>query len=122
MTFRVKDNPELLEPVDYDQIRSLTARMHQEISARTIDAPSWDLVRTAKVASQIYVPLGTRMSLGDYVRVTRTFVEAFKASERVSEGAGTDDENVEPTKEDTELIQLRRDLKVDFLNIAPTLC
>jgi glycerol-3-phosphate O-acyltransferase / dihydroxyacetone phosphate acyltransferase len=104
-----QDNPELLMPVNYDEIRSLTARMHQEISSRTIDAPSWEIVRTAKLASQIYAPLGTRMSLGDYVRVTRTFVEAFKASDCT---ISNEDEKVECTKEDADLVRLRRDLKV----------
>ncbi|KAH7920538.1 hypothetical protein BV22DRAFT_1039733 [Leucogyrophana mollusca] len=116
MTFTPKDNPELLAPVDYNEVRSLTARMHQQISARTIDAPSWDLVRCAKLATRIYVPLGTRMSLGDYVRVTRTFVEAFKASEDAQNKLGNgatpgDDVSPEATNEDVELAQLRRDLK-----------
>jgi hypothetical protein len=106
-----QDNPELLVPVNYDKIRSLTARIHQEISCRTIDAPSWEIVRTAELASQTYAPLGTRMSLGDYVRVTRTFVEAFKASDCT---ISNEDEKVEYTKlkEDADLVRLRRDLKV----------
>lgn len=88
--------------------------MHQEISSRTIDAPSWEIVRIAKLASQIYVPLGTRMSLGDYVRVTRIFVEAFKASDRICNAneSAQDGQKVEYKKEDVELVQLRRDLKV----------
>jgi glycerol-3-phosphate O-acyltransferase/dihydroxyacetone phosphate acyltransferase len=99
--------------VDYSEIRSLTARMHQEISSRTIDAPSWEIVRIAKLASRMYVPLGTKMSLGDYVRVTRIFVEAFKASDRVwNVKECTEDEKVEYTKEDADLVQLRHDLKV----------
>jgi glycerol-3-phosphate O-acyltransferase/dihydroxyacetone phosphate acyltransferase len=114
MTFRVKDNPELLAPVDYEEIRSLTARIHQEISSRTIDAPSWEIVRTAKLASRLYVPLGTRMSLGDYVRVTRIFVEAFKASDCMRDANESihGDEKGEYTKEDAELVELRRDLKI----------
>lgn len=111
MVFSVKNNPELLAPVDYDKIRALTARMHQEISSRTIDAPSWDLVRVARLAARIYAPLGTRMSLGDYVRVTKTFVEAFKVSHPQVEGSETD-EKVEVTKEDEALMALHRDLKV----------
>lgn len=113
MVFSVKNNPELLAPVEYDQIRALTARMHQEISSRTIDAPSWDLIRVARLAARIYAPLGTRMSLGDYVRVTRIFVEAFKACKPQVEGSETDEaEKVEVTKEDEELMALHRDLKV----------
>ena len=76
-----QDNPELLTPIDYEKIRSLTAKMHQQISSGTLDAPSWRLIRNAKLATNIYAPLGTEMSLGDYVRVTRVFLEAFKAAE-----------------------------------------
>lgn len=32
----------------------------------------------ARLAAPIYAPLGTSMGLGDYVRVVRTFLEAFK--------------------------------------------
>lgn len=87
--------------------------MHQEISSRTIDAPSWEVVRTAKLASRIYAPLGTRMSLGDYVRVTRIFVEAFKASDHVEEDvtSGGEDDKAEYARADADLVQLRHDLK-----------
>ncbi|KAK7692597.1 hypothetical protein QCA50_004229 [Cerrena zonata] len=78
MRFTPKDNPELLTPLEYDNIRSLTAKIHQQLSAGTLDSPSWKLIRIAKLATRIYAPLGTEMSLGDYVRVVRTFIEAFK--------------------------------------------
>ncbi|TRM69459.1 hypothetical protein BD626DRAFT_563204 [Schizophyllum amplum] len=81
MTFRPKEHPELLTPVDFTNVRELTAKLHHTISSGTLDAPSWDLARTAKVASRIYAPLGTQMSLGEYVRVTQRFLDAFKAKE-----------------------------------------
>ena len=31
------------------------------------------------MATSLYAPVGTAMGLGDYVRVTRTFLEMFKA-------------------------------------------
>lgn len=112
MTFTPKDNPELLAPVQYDDIRALTARMHQQISSRTIDSPSWEFVRSAKMATRIYAPLGTRMSLGDYVRITRTFVEAFKASDDTQKSKrAAEDQSIDFTREDIEFNQLRRDLK-----------
>jgi glycerol-3-phosphate O-acyltransferase / dihydroxyacetone phosphate acyltransferase len=52
--------------------------MADQISAGTLDAPSWDVISTAKVAASIYAPLGTDMTLGDYVRVVKVFVEGFK--------------------------------------------
>ena len=75
-----QNNPELLEPVNFDNIRLVTAQVHRQMAGGTFDAPSWDLIRTAKMATSIYAPLGTAMSLGDYVRVTRTFLELFKAA------------------------------------------
>ncbi|CAK5265677.1 unnamed protein product [Mycena citricolor] len=78
MRFSPKMNPELLAPVDFQDIRSLTGKIHEQISSGTLDSPSWDLVRASKLAARIYAPLGTRMTLGDHVRVVRTFLEAFK--------------------------------------------
>ncbi|OAX40111.1 hypothetical protein K503DRAFT_864905 [Rhizopogon vinicolor AM-OR11-026] len=112
MTFTPKDNPELLAPVQYEEIKAVTARMQQQISSRTIDSPSWEIVRSAKMATRIYAPLGTLMSLGDYVRVTRTFVEAFKASDDSQKSErSAEDQSVDFTREDAEFSQLRRDLK-----------
>jgi glycerol-3-phosphate O-acyltransferase/dihydroxyacetone phosphate acyltransferase len=108
-----QDNPELLAPVHHDEIKAVTARMQEQISSRTIDAPSWDVVRSAKMATRIYAPLGTHMSLGDYVRVTRTFVEAFKTSDDTQTSKrSAEDQSFDFTKEDAEFIQLRHDLKV----------
>lgn len=80
--------------------------MHQLISSQTIDAPSWDLIRSAKLAARIYVPLGTSMTLGDFVRVTRTFVEGFKLSE------AKDEKSDQRIQEDDMVNVLRDDLKV----------
>ena len=118
MRFTPKDNPELLTPLEYDEIRSLTARIHQQLSAGTLDSPSWKLIRTAKLATRIYAPLGTEMSLGDYVRVVRTFIEAFKLAEAAantngvfSDGEGPGEEGL---REDAKLRQLGADLQVKF--------
>ncbi|KAG5648631.1 hypothetical protein DXG03_003242 [Asterophora parasitica] len=113
MKFRVKDHPELISPVDYDNIRQLTAQMHDMISAGTIDSPTWDLIRTAKLAARIYAPLGTRMSLGDHVRAIRSFVDAFNLEDNTgveSSDTKSDEDNEHP--DDThELKRLRDDLK-----------
>jgi glycerol-3-phosphate O-acyltransferase / dihydroxyacetone phosphate acyltransferase len=85
--------------------------MHQQISSGTIDSPSWDLVRTAKLAARIYAPLGTRMSLGDHIRVVRAFLDAFRDTEDPPNRSETD-----PVKDNPEiytmLVDLRGDLKV----------
>jgi glycerol-3-phosphate O-acyltransferase / dihydroxyacetone phosphate acyltransferase len=101
--------------------------MHQQITSGTLDSPSWDLVRTAKLAARIYAPLGTMMSLGDYIRIVRTFLEAFKLpldanagarrgrSDSISASGGSADEgNTELAREeqDAKLITLCNDLRV----------
>lgn len=89
--------------------------MHQLIGSQTIDAPSWDLIRSAKLAARIYAPLGTSMTLGDFVRVTRTFVEAFKLSE--AKGEDSDQHKME----DDEINALRDDLKVTSASLEKRL-
>ncbi|KAI0733045.1 hypothetical protein C8Q72DRAFT_988748 [Fomitopsis betulina] len=121
LRFTPKDNPELLAPVNYNEVRALTASMHQQISLGTLDAPSWRMIRNAKLAACMYAPLGTTMSLGDYVRVVRTFQEAFKLAERpISENqSGSECEvvikehgNAEGAqREDEKIRQLGDDLK-----------
>ena len=96
-------------------MRSLTAKMHQQISSGTLDAPSWRLIRIAKLAASMYAPLGTTMSLGDYVRVVRTFLDAFKIAEAPRTETSSDGEAPPPeqvAREDMKIVQLGRDLKV----------
>jgi len=103
----LQDNPELLDPVNFANIRGLTAKLHEKISSGTYDSPSWDLIRTAKLASRIYAPLGTLMSLGDHVRLSRSFLELFKAPQ--------DYLPVGNEAEVQELRKLQADLKVSSL-------
>ena len=89
--------------------------MHQQISSGTLDAPSWRLIRIAKLAASMYAPLGTTMSLGDYVRVVRTFLDAFKIAEAPRTETSSDGEAPPPeqvAREDMKIVQLGRDLKV----------
>ncbi|KAJ3561828.1 hypothetical protein NP233_g9957 [Leucocoprinus birnbaumii] len=108
-----EDNPELLTPVEFDNIRALTNQLHQKISSGTWDAPSWDLIRTAKLAARIYAPLGTSMTLGDHVRLSIAFQNIFKAadthSKKESSGATATDQTDFSI---SEVNQLRGDLKV----------
>jgi len=89
--------------------------MHRLITNGTFDAPSWDLIRAAKMATPIYAPLGTSMSLGDYVRVTRTFLEAFKAGRLLPDPAPSTDltgQNLSEQLKDEDIVKLREDLQV----------
>jgi glycerol-3-phosphate O-acyltransferase / dihydroxyacetone phosphate acyltransferase len=97
-----QDNPSLLTPVDFADIRSLTEQLHDKISSGTFDSPSWDFIRTAKLAARMYAPLGTFMSLGDHVRSIRTFLQAFK------------DANESKDQDDEVVLKVHSDLKVCF--------
>lgn len=94
----------MLTPVDFANIRSVTDQIHDKISSGTFNSPSWDFIRTAKLAARMYAPLGTFMSLGDHVRLSCTFLEAFKTGYE-KQGKGEDAEVV---------LKLHNDLKVCF--------
>lgn len=93
--------------MDFANIRALTSKIQEKIGSGTLDSPSWDLIRTAKLAARMYAPLGTMMTLGDHVRIIRTFLEAFKAMQN----------ELSPEKESDvqELRELQADLKVPYL-------
>uniref|UniRef100_A0A8H8CP79 Phospholipid/glycerol acyltransferase domain-containing protein n=1 Tax=Psilocybe cubensis TaxID=181762 RepID=A0A8H8CP79_PSICU len=103
MIFTPKDNPELLEPVDFANIRAVTAKLHDKISSGTFDAPSWDLIRNAKLAARMYAPLGTMMTLGDHVRIVRTFIDEFKTLQNSL--ASTEDDGSKKLQHDLKIYQ-----------------
>ncbi|KAH9959154.1 hypothetical protein BGW80DRAFT_1369818, partial [Lactifluus volemus] len=53
--------------------------MHRQIATGTFDAPFLGSDTGSKMAMPIYAPISTAISLGNYVRVTRTSLEVFKA-------------------------------------------
>jgi glycerol-3-phosphate O-acyltransferase/dihydroxyacetone phosphate acyltransferase len=95
--------------VDYAEIRALTNKMHQQISAGTFDSPSWDILRSAKLAARIYAPLGTSMSLGDFVRLVRAYIDVFKTAQ-----GGTDHIDAQHLEDNKVVNDLRDDLKVRY--------
>lgn len=68
-------------------IKLLTKDMEEQIRGGTLDAPSWEILRigtitsdvidVARVAQRLYAPLGTELSLGEYVRLNQRFVDLF---------------------------------------------
>jgi len=116
INLKVKDHPNLLAPADFGAIKELTSTLQAQISLGTIDAPSWEIVQIARTATRLYAPFGTQMSLGNYVRVLRTFVDAFTAAVqpiRKTKGDASRTSNEEPevsTETDTEGPSELRDL------------
>ena len=122
----MQDNPELLKPVDYANIRQLKEKMRRQIRQGTEDAPSWDILRSAKCATNIYAPLGTRMSLGDHVRLVKAYIDVFGlAHAPVPQGEGEEKDSSNIREEDERIRQLCVDLKVIrtlFSFVCLTLC
>ncbi|KAF6760150.1 hypothetical protein DFP72DRAFT_805275, partial [Ephemerocybe angulata] len=102
LVFSVKNNPELLPPVDFARVREVTSDLQEAIRAGTLEAPTWDHIRNAKLAARIYAPLGTRMPLGEFVRLTRRFSDVFTDAEKdaPSRVAKADQKSVQKLSED----------------------
>jgi hypothetical protein len=66
------------------------------------------------MATSIYAPLGTAMSLGDYVRVTRTFLESFKEAHLPGSAPSSDlaRQKVSGQLKDEDIVKLKEDLQV----------
>ncbi|KAF9307036.1 hypothetical protein BGZ74_000625 [Mortierella antarctica] len=61
-----------------EAINKLTELLESTVRSNLLDAQDWDTVRVGHVARKIYAGhLGTRISLGQHVRLTRKFVAAF---------------------------------------------
>ena len=113
--------------------------MQTQISAGTIDAPSWDTVRVSKLAARMYAPLGTQMALSDFVRVWRVFADTFSGNKSMrrwkeshepaewsssvsaqddlgysAEGAGGNETADEEATDDEEFLKQREELAKDL--------
>jgi glycerol-3-phosphate O-acyltransferase/dihydroxyacetone phosphate acyltransferase len=76
--------------------------MQTQISSGTIYAPSWQTIRVAKLAARMYAPLGTQMTLGDHVRVTRVFADGFVGVYPGMSESGKEWRDEKNTKDDKE--------------------
>lgn len=69
------------QPVSETAVRELTAQIETDIRSGTLYAPSWLFIRLGNSARRLYAPLGTALSLGEHVRLTKQFVELFVGRE-----------------------------------------
>jgi glycerol-3-phosphate O-acyltransferase / dihydroxyacetone phosphate acyltransferase len=107
--------------------------MQSQISSGTIYAPNWNTVRVSKLAARMYAPLGTRMTLGDHVRVTRVFADAFSGriprkwedvkdkNEWGSDRGESVDEEIKPIESDDQEVQQKRDALAKDLGVSDSL-
>ena len=111
-----QDNPELLKPIDYANIRQLTENMRRQISQGTLDAPSWDVLRSARCAVNIYAPLGTQMSLGDHVRLVKAYIDVFSLAHAPAHRGEDEGKEASSLREEDEgIMRLCADLKVRWM-------
>ncbi|KAF9170437.1 hypothetical protein BGX21_008931 [Mortierella sp. AD011] len=81
-----------------EAIRKLTERLESTVRSTLLDAQDWDTVRIGHTARKLYGGnLGTRISLGQYVRLTRKFVAAF--GQHKQESTATASKSTIPTTE-----------------------
>ena len=73
------------------------------------------------MATSIYAPLGTAMSLGDYVRITRTFLELFKAAHLPDQvqSKNVAGQQVDDHWKDKDIVELKEDLQVSQRLVIP---
>lgn len=65
-----------------EAIKKLTDLLENTVRSTLLDAQDWQTVRLGHVARKLYGgDLGTRISLGQYVRLTRQFVAAFSENQ-----------------------------------------
>ncbi|KAF9112783.1 hypothetical protein BGX27_002828 [Mortierella sp. AM989] len=82
-----------------EAIRKLTDLLESTVRSTLLEAQDWDTVRIGHTARKLYGGnLGTRISLGQYVRLTRKFVAAF--SQHKQEAAAIVEANSAGSKEE----------------------
>ncbi|RHZ74051.1 hypothetical protein Glove_227g21 [Diversispora epigaea] len=100
-------------------IRELTSAMEELVRSNTLDAPNWQTLRIAHTARKLYSGhLGTRISLAEYVRLTKDFINALdKVKVKIesnsesdnSENDSSDDSNDIENGEEKDIIVERID-------------
>ncbi|KAI7828266.1 hypothetical protein BC939DRAFT_394477 [Gamsiella multidivaricata] len=110
-----------------EAIRKLTELLESTVRSTLLDAQDWETVRIGHTARKLYAgDLGTRISLGQYVRLTRKFVSAFSqhkqetATAKLEDGSPIGDKNgdslemKQPVKMDAETVKKIDELAKDL--------
>ncbi|CAG8594572.1 hypothetical protein C2G38_2248294 [Gigaspora rosea] len=94
-------------------INELTSVMEETIRSNTLDSPDWQILRIAHTARKLYAgDLGTRISLAEYVRLTKKFIDALTNADEESSEEGQCNGNNEANIEHKEIIVERVDSNV----------
>ncbi|CAG8438379.1 10135_t:CDS:10 [Dentiscutata heterogama] len=94
-------------------INELTSVMEETVRSNTLDSPDWQTLRIAHTARKLYAgDLGTRISLAEYVRLTKKFIDALAKTSEESSGEGQFNGSNEIDDENKEIIVERVDSNV----------
>mmetsp|Transcript_30282 Transcript_30282/g.82841 ORF Transcript_30282/g.82841 Transcript_30282/m.82841 type:complete len:322 (-) Transcript_30282:1283-2248(-) len=70
---------------DREAARVLTQKISDRLEADTINAPDWETIRLGITAARLHQPVGSDLSLGQYLTLLRGWVEVLKLSTAASE-------------------------------------
>ena len=91
-----------------DAIKELTKQLEESLHAKTINCPDWETTKVAMTAARLHRPLGTKISLGEYIMHLRGWVEILKPLE--SEGSNESGAKAPPSYLHPEVAYLRKKL------------
>ncbi|KAF9897777.1 hypothetical protein BX616_004995, partial [Lobosporangium transversale] len=102
-----------------EAIRKLTNLLESTVRSNLLDALDWDTVRIGHTARKLYAGhLGTRISLGQYLRLTRKFVAAFSQHKQETAAAAASEAKDEELSNGgsataTDSLTMKRPVKMD---------
>lgn len=87
---------------EQETVRQLTDYLAKSLAAVTLNAPDWRTLRFIQTARRLYKPASADLAPGDYVELSRRFVDRYLAA--------IDDPEMQAFREDVENYQARLDL------------
>jgi len=66
--------------------KAITKDLNARLDGVTINAPTWEVMRLAITATRLHHPIGTDLTLGQYLTLVRAWVEVLKHGAEVPEG------------------------------------
>lgn len=97
-----------------EAIRKLTELLESTVRSTLLDAEDWQTVRIGHTARKLYAgDLGTRISLGQYVTLTRKFVSGFGHHQQETVGSGETQEKNGAVETNGDSLDMKRPVKMD---------
>lgn len=87
---------------EQETVRQLTDYLAKSLATVTLNAPDWRTLRFIQTARRLYKPASADLAPGDYVELSRRFVDRYLAA--------IDDPEMQAFREDVENYQARLDL------------